>query len=186
MSSTPAAVPTAATYMIEPAHSSAHFKVRHLMIANVRGEFSKISGTVKIDPSNPAATSITAEIPVDSINTREPDRDKHLKSANFFDAANYPIIKFESKKVETDGPEGFKVTGDLTIRGVAHEVVLDVIGPTPEIKDPWGYTRRGAEGTAKISRKDFGLTYNQALETGGVVIGDAIEISLEVELVKTA
>ena len=186
MSSTPAVVPPAATYMIEPAHSSAHFKVRHLMIANVRGEFSKISGTVKIDPSNPAASNITADIPVDSINTREPDRDKHLKSADFFDAANHPTMKFESKKVETDGPEGFKVTGDLTIRGVAHEVVLNVIGPTPEIKDPWGYTRRGAEGTAKISRKDFGLSYNQALETGGVVIGDAIEISLEVELVKTA
>ena len=186
MSSMPAAVSPAATYMIEPAHSSAHFKVRHLMIANVRGEFSKISGTVKIHPSNPDAISITAEIPVDSINTREPDRDKHLKSADFFDAANYPTMKFESKKVEADGPEGFKVTGDLTIRGVSHEVVLDLIGPTPEIKDPWGYTRRGAEGTAKISRKDFGLTYNQALETGGVVIGDAIEISLEVELVKTA
>src|ERR1017187_4910853 len=186
MSSTPAALPTAATYTIEPAHSSAHFKVRHLMIANVRGEFSKVGGTVTVDPSNPAASSITAEIPVDSINTREPDRDKHLKSADFFDAASYPIMKFESKKVETDGPEGFKVTGDLTIRGVAHEVVLNVIGPTPEIKDPWGYTRRGAEGTAKVSRKDFGLSYNPLMDTGGVVVGDEIEISLEVELVKTA
>jgi len=186
MSSTPAAAPAAATYTIEPAHSSAHFKVRHLMIANVRGEFSKVSGTVTFDPSNPAASSITAEIDINSINTREPDRDKHLKSPDFFDAANYPTMKFQSKKVEADGPEGYKVTGYLTIRGLTHEVVLNVIGPTPEIKDPWGYARRGAEGVAKISRKDFGLSYNPLMDTGGVVVGDEIEISLEVELVKTA
>lgn len=186
MSSTPSAVPAAATYTIEPAHSSAHFKVRHLMIANVRGEFSKVSGTVTFDPSNPAASGITAEIDVNSLNTREPDRDTHLKSADFFDAANYPTMKFQSKKVQADGPEAYAVMGDLTIRGVTREVVLNVTGPTPEIKDPWGYTRRGAEAVAKISRKDFGLTYNPVLETGGVVIGNDIEISLEVELVKTA
>ena len=185
MSSTPAA-PAAATYMIEPTHSSAHFKVRHLMIANVRGEFSKVSGTVLMDPSNLAASSISAEIDVNSINTREPDRDKHLKSADFFDAENHPTMKFQSKRIETDGPEGYTVTGDLTIRGKSHEVVLNVTGPTPEIKDPWGYTRRGAEAVAKISRKDFDLSYNPVLEAGGVMIGDAIEISLEVELVKTA
>jgi len=186
MSSTPAATPTAATYTIEPAHSSAHFKVRHLMIANVRGEFSKVSGTVKADPANPGASSVTAEIDVDSINTREPDRDKHLKSADFLDAATHPAIKFQSTKIEADGPEGYKVTGDLTIRGVTREVVLNVTGPTPEIKDPWGYTRRGAEAIAKISRKDFGLTYNPILEGGGVMVGDEVEVSLEVELVKTA
>ena len=185
MSST-ATTPAAATYTIEPAHSSAHFKVRHLMIANVRGEFTKISGTVIADPSNPAASSVTAEIDVNSINTREPDRDKHLKSADFLDAANHPTVKFQSKKIEPDGPEGYKVTGDLTVRGTTRDVVLNVIGPTPEIKDPWGYTRRGAEGTAKISRKDFGLTYNPILEGGGVMVGDEVEISIEVELVKTA
>src|ERR1035441_7422046 len=136
MSSTPAATPVAATYTIEPAHSSAHFKVRHLMIANVRGEFSKVGGTVTVDPSNPAASSITAEIDVNSINTREPDRDKHLKSADFFDAANHPAITFQSKTVAADGPEAYNVTGDLAIRGVTHEVVLHVTGPTPEIKDP--------------------------------------------------
>jgi polyisoprenoid-binding protein YceI len=186
MSSTPAAAPAAATYTIEPAHSSAHFKVRHLMIANVRGEFSKVSGSVTFDPSNPAASSITAEIDVNSINTREPDRDKHLKSADFFDAGNYPTIKFQSKKVEADGPEGYQVTGDLTIRGVTHEVVLNVTGPTPEIKDPWGYTRRGAEAVAKVSRKKFGVAYNAVLEAGGVAVGDEVEISLELELVKGA
>jgi len=186
MSSMPAAAPAAAIYTIEPAHSRAHFKVRHLMIANVRGEFSKLSGTVKVDPSNPAASAITAEIDVNSINTCEPDRDKHLKSADFFDAANYPTMKFQSKKIEADGPEAYKVAGDLTIRGVTREVTLHVTGPTPEIKDPWGYTRRGAEAVAKISRKDFGLSYNPLLESGGVVVGDGVEISLEVELVKTA
>ncbi|HVN04211.1 MAG TPA: YceI family protein [Bryobacteraceae bacterium] len=186
MSSTPVAASSAVTYSIEPAHSSAHFKVRHLMIANVRGEFSKISGTVVFDPSDATVCGITAEIDVNSINTREPDRDKHLKSADFFDAANYPVMKFQSKKVEKDGEEGYKVNGDLTIRGNTHEVVLFVTGPTPEIKDPWGYYRRGAEAVAKISRKDFGLSYNQILEAGGVAIGDQIEISIEVELVKAA
>jgi polyisoprenoid-binding protein YceI len=186
MSSTSTAAPTAATYMIEPAHSSVHFKVRHLMIANVRGEFSKVSGTLTADPSNPEAASVTAEIDVNSINTREPDRDKHLKSADFLDAEKYPTIKFQSKKVEADGPEAYNVTGDLTIKGVTREVVLYVTGPTPEIKDPWGYTRRGAEAITKISRKDFGLTYNPIVEGGGVMVGDEVEISLEVELVKTA
>jgi len=179
MSSTPTATSGTATYTIEPTHSSAHFKVRHLMIANVRGEFSKLSGTV-------SAEHLSAEIDVNSINTREPDRDKHLKSADFFDVANYPTMKFESKKIVPDGPEAYEVTGDLTIRGVTREVVLHVVGPTPEIKDPWGFQRRGAEATAKISRKDFGLTYNSILETGGVAIGDEVEISLEVELVRQA
>jgi polyisoprenoid-binding protein YceI len=156
------------------------------MIANVRGAVSKISGTVTADPSNLAASSVTAEIDVNSINTGEPDRDKHLKSADFLDAEHYPTIKFESKKIEADGPEGYTVIGDLTVRGATREVVLNVIGPTPEIKDPWGYTRRGAEGVAKISRKDFGLTYNPILEGGGVMVGDIVEISVEVELVKTA
>ena len=186
MSSTPTATPAVATYTIEPAHSSAHFKVRHLMIANVRGEFSKVSGTITFDASNLAASGITAEIDVNSINTREPDRDKHLKSADFLDAGNYPVMTFRSTKVEPEGPEAYKVTGNLTIRGVTREVVLQVTGPTPEIKDPWGYTRRGAEAVTSISRKDFGLTYNPVLEAGGVAVGDQVEISLEVELVKTA
>jgi polyisoprenoid-binding protein YceI len=186
MSSTSTAVPTVVTYTIEPAHSSAHFKVRHLMIANVRGEFTKVSGTVKFDPSNPANSSVKAEIDVNSINTREPDRDKHLKSADFFDAVNYLTITFQSTKVEPDGAEAYAVTGDLTIRGMTRPAVLHVVGPTPEIKDPWGYTRRGAEATTKISRKEFGLNYNAILEAGGVAVGDEVEITLELELVKSA
>jgi len=186
MSSIPAAASAAATYTIEPAHSAAHFKVRHLMISNVRGEFRKVSGTVTFDPANPAASSVVAEIDVNSIGTREPDRDNHLKSADFFDAANYPTIRFQSKKVEPEGAGAYKVTGGLTIRGVTREVVLQVEGPTAEIKDPWGYGRRGAEAVTKISRKDFGLTWNQVLEAGGVAISDEVEITLEVELVKAA
>ena len=186
MSTSQATASAAATYMIEPAHSRAHFKVRHLMISNVRGEFSKVSGTVTFDPGNPGASNVTAEIDVNSVNTGEPDRDKHLKSADFFDAANHPTIRFQSKKVEPAGAGEYQVTGDLTIRGVTREVVLQVEGPTGEIQDPWGYTRRGAEAVTRVNRKDFGLTYNPVLEAGGVVVGDGIEISLEVELVKTA
>lgn len=185
MSSTSTAAP-AATYTIDPAHSSAHFKVRHMMIANVRGEFSKITGTATLDAGNPGASNVSADIEVNSINTREKDRDQHLKSADFLDATNYPTIHFQSKKVETEGPGAYKVTGDLTVHGVTREVILQVEGPTAEVKDPWGYTRRGAEAITKISRKDFGLTWNQALETGGVLVGDEVEISLEVELVKAA
>jgi polyisoprenoid-binding protein YceI len=181
-----AATSGVATYTIEPAHSAAHFKVRHLMISNVRGEFRKVSGTIIFDPANPAGSSVVAEIDVNSISTREPDRDNHLKSADFFDAANFPTIRFQSKKVAPDGAGSYKVTGDLTIRGVTREVVLLVEGPTAEIKDPWGYTRRGAEAVAKINRKDFGLVWNQVLEAGGVAVGDEIEISLEIELVKAA
>jgi polyisoprenoid-binding protein YceI len=186
MSSSQTAVPAAATFNIDPAHSSAHFKVRHMMISNVRGEFAKISGTVKFDPANPSNSSITAEIDVHSISTREPDRDKHLKSPDFFDAANHPTIRFQSKKVEPISAGEFKVTGDLTIRGTTREVVLQVEGLTPEVKDPWGNTRRGVEASGKISRKDFGVIYNAAMEAGGVLIGDEIEISLAVELVKAA
>ena len=186
MSSSSTAAPSVATYTIEPAHSSAHFKVRHMMISNVRGEFGKISGTLKFDAANPANSSITAEIAVHSINTREPDRDKHLKSADFFDVENHPTIRFQSKKVEPIGAGEYKVTGDLTIRGTTREVVLQVEGPTPEVKDPWGNMRLGAEASGKISRKDFGVVYNAAMETGGVMIGDEIEISLAIELVKAA
>jgi polyisoprenoid-binding protein YceI len=184
MSNVQATASTATTYNMDPAHSNAHFKVRHMMISNVRGEFGKISGTVVLDSKNPEACKITAEIDVSSINTREPQRDAHLKSADFFDVEKYPTIRFESTKVQSSSPSSYKVTGNLTIHGVTKEVVLKVEGPTPETKDPWGFTRSGAEATTKISRKDFGLTWNQALEAGGVLVGDEIDISIDVELVK--
>ncbi|HLK18415.1 MAG TPA: YceI family protein [Bryobacteraceae bacterium] len=174
------------TYDIDPTHSSAHFKVRHLMISWVRGEFTKVSGKVTFDDANPAASSVTAEIDVNSINTREPDRDKHLLSADFLDAANYPTIKFQSTGVARDGSGEYKLNGNLTIRGITHPVVLEVDSVTPEIKDPWGFFRRGAAATTKISRKEFGAAFHQVLETGGVVVGDEVEISIDVELVRKA
>jgi polyisoprenoid-binding protein YceI len=174
------------TYDIDPTHSSAHFKVRHLMISWVRGEFTKISGKVIVDDANPAASSVTADIDVNSINTREPDRDKHLLSADFLDAANYPAIKFQSTSVARDGNGEYKLNGNLTIRGISRPVVLEVDSVTPEIKDPWGFFRRGAAATTKINRKEFGAAFHQVLETGGVVVGDEVQISIDVEVVRKA
>jgi polyisoprenoid-binding protein YceI len=184
MSQAQAAAAAAVTYEIDPAHSSAHFKVRHMMISNVRGEFGKVAGTVQFDPHAPEAAVISADIDVSSVNTREAQRDAHLKSPDFLDAAQYPTIHFQSKRVQQVGPGRYEVTGDLTIRGISREVVLKVDGPTSESKDPWGYTRSGAEATTKISRKEFGLTWNQALEAGGVLVGDEVDISIDVELVR--
>jgi polyisoprenoid-binding protein YceI len=174
------------TYNIDPSHSSAHFKVRHLMISWVRGEFTKVSGTITFNEANSAASSVTADIDVNSINTREPDRDKDLLSPNFLDAAKFPTIRFESTKVDHKGKDEYNVTGNLTIHGVTRPVVLEVDSVTPEIKDPWGFFRRGAAAATKISRKEFGLTYNPVLETGGVIVGDETDISIDVELVRKA
>jgi len=171
------------TWKIDPAHSNAQFSVRHLMISNVKGEFTRVSGQVRFDPDRPQSLSVEATIDVGTINTREPDRDTHLKSADLFDVTNHPAITFKSQRAEK-GPDGLKVAGDLTIRGVTREVTLEVDGPTPPMKDPWGFTRVGASATTRINRKDFGLTWNQALETGGVLVGDEVRISIDVELVE--
>jgi polyisoprenoid-binding protein YceI len=186
MSATQSAIPGSVTYNIDPAHTSAQFKVRHMMIASVRGEFGKVAGTVNFNPQNPAASEIDAVIDVESISTHEPQRDAHLKSADFFDVLNHPVLRFKSKKVEPIGGGDYKVTGDLTIRGVTREVALTVENLTEEAKDPWGNMRRGVEARTKISRKDFGLTWNQALETGGVLVGDEVDITLDLQLVKAA
>lgn len=172
------------TYNIDPSHSTADFKVRHLMIANVRGEFSKVSGTVAFDPETPANSKVEARIDVNSLQTREEQRDAHLKSADFFDVEKYPEITFVSKKVVRTGDEEYKLTGDLTIHGVTKEVVLEVEGPGPEVKDPWGNLKTGASAKTKINRKDFGLVWNVALETGGVLVGDDVNIQLDLELVR--
>lgn len=173
--------PAITTWNIDPSHSNAQFSVRHLMIANVKGEFTKVTGRVSFDPNQPESLSAEAAIDVSTINTREPDRDKHLKSADFFDVAHFPTLTFKSKRAEKS-PDGLKLTGDLTIRGATREVTLEVEGPTPPVQDPWGFTRVGASATARINRKDFGLTWNQALETGGVLVGDEIKITVDVEL----
>jgi len=173
-------------YDIDPTHSSAHFSVRHLMISNVKGEFTKVSGTVTYDPDDPKASKVEATIDVASLHTRDEQRDGHLKSAEFFDAAKFPEIKFVSKSVEPDGHDEYVVKGDLTIHGVTKEVALQVEGPTPPVKDPWGNMKAGAAATTKIDRRDFGLTWNAALETGGVMVGDEIKINLELELTRRA
>lgn len=173
------------TYEIDPAHSSAQFTVRHMMITNVRGGFKSVKGTVVYDAENPGVSGVEATIDVNSIATLDENRDAHLKSADFLDAEKYPTITFKSKKVEADGEEA-KVTGDLTIHGVTKEVVLKVEGPTAEGKDPWGNLRIGASATTKIKRSDFGLTWNAALETGGIMVGDDLKIELDIQMIKAA
>jgi polyisoprenoid-binding protein YceI len=173
-------------WQIDPAHSAAHFSVRHLMISNVRGEFSKLSGSVLLDPADLTRSTAEVRLETASVNTREPQRDEHLRSADFFDVANHPAMTFRSKQIAAVGPEHFRLTGDLTIRGVAKEVTFDVEGPTPSVKDPWGNVRAGVMATAKISRKDFGLVWNALIEGGGVVVGDGVSITIEAELVQNA
>ncbi|HEV2522194.1 MAG TPA: YceI family protein [Candidatus Acidoferrales bacterium] len=171
-------------WQIDPAHSAAHFSVRHLMISNVRGEFTKLTGSALIDPANLTKSSVEVTIEAASVNTREPQRDDHLRSADFFDVANHSQITFRSKRIASLGPEHYTVTGDLTIRGVTKEIALDVEGPTPSVKDPWGNIRAGVTGSAKINRKDFGLAWNALTETGGVVVGDEVKITIEAELIQ--
>jgi polyisoprenoid-binding protein YceI len=173
-----------ATYVIDPSHSTAGFKVRHLMVSNVRGEFSGVAGTVVLDAENPANSRIEATIDATTVSTRDQQRDQHLKSADFFDVEKFPKITFVSKKVAPVGDGEWRVTGDLTIHGVTNEVVLDVEGPTPEVKDPWGNIKIGATATTKLNRKDFGLVWNVALEGGGVLVGEEVAIQLEVEMAR--
>lgn len=172
------------TYEIDPAHSSVHFSVRHMMVSNVRGEFSKISGTVKYDPENPQNSSVEATIDASSINTREPQRDAHLKSADFLDVEKFPVMTFRSKQIEPRS-DGVRVLGELTLHGVTREIPLEVQDLTPETKDPWGKQRIGASATARLSRKEFGLTWHQALETGGALVGDEVKITLDVAAVRS-
>jgi polyisoprenoid-binding protein YceI len=174
------------TYQIDNAHSSAQFKVRHMMIANVKGEFDKVSGTVNFDPANPAASSVDATIDVSTISTRDEQRDGHLKSADFLDVEKYPTITFKSKKVTATGGDSFNVVGDLTIRDVTKEVTLNVEELTGEAKDPWGNMRRGATAKTRVNRKDFGMTFNVALEAGGFLVGEDVDLTIDVEMIRQA
>jgi polyisoprenoid-binding protein YceI len=173
------------TYQIDPAHSAAHFVVRHMMITNVRGTFSNVQGTVIYDPADLASSTLDVSIDAATVNTHEPQRDTHLKSPDFLDVEKFPRIVFRSQKIERAGDEELKVTGDLSLHGVTREVVLKVEGPTSGGKDPWGNVRIGASAVAKIKRSDFGLTWNAALEAGGVLVGDDIKIELEVSLIQS-
>jgi polyisoprenoid-binding protein YceI len=172
------------TWAIDADHSSVQFKVKHLMVSNVKGNFNKFSGAVTIDDADITKSKVDVTIDAASIDTANAKRDEHLRSPDFFDVAKYPTLKFVSTKVAKAGEGRLKVTGNLTIHGVTKEVVLDVEGPSPAVKDPWGNTKSGASATTKINRKDFGLTWNKALETGGMVVGEEVLITLEVELLK--
>jgi len=172
----------AAPWEFDTAHSAVQFKVRHLMVSSVRGDFEKVAGTILYDEKDITKSSADITIDAASVNTRVQKRDDHLRSPDFLDVAKYPTITFKSKRVEKSGPGRLKVTGDLTLHGVTKEVTLDVEGPTPPIKDPQGNIRVGGQATARIQRKDFGLTWNAALETGGVVVGDEIDITIDLEI----
>ncbi|HSU38089.1 MAG TPA: YceI family protein [Polyangiaceae bacterium] len=173
----------AGTFAIDASHSHVGFAVRHMMVSNVRGEFTKLSGTVSYDPTAPEATRVDVKIDVASLNTREEKRDAHLRSGDFFDAEHFPHITFVSKSARRRD-DGLEVVGDLTIHGTAREVKLAVDDITAEHTDPWGGKRIGASARTKIRRSDFGMRWNAALEAGGVLVGDEISIELEVELIR--
>jgi len=173
-------------WKIDPQHSSAQFSVRHLAISTVRGAFSKVNGTLELDDNDITKSTVDVTIDVSTVDTREPDRDKDLRSDKFFDVAHYPSITFKSRKVQQIAPGKLKVTGDLTIRGTTKEVVLDVEGPTAPVKDPWGNVRAAVSSTTRLNRQDFGVKWNATLDNGGVVVGDDVNITIDVEMIKQA
>ena len=173
-----------ARWEFEPGHSAAEFCVRHMMVTWVRGHFKDIHGSLEFDPDNPATLSVTVEIAARKLWTGEPQRDEHLRSADFLDVANYPEITFKSTRITGD-KSNFKLTGNLTIRGVTREVTLDVTNEGTT-KDPWGGDRVAFSATTKLDRREFGLTWNQAIEAGGVLVGNDVKVSIDVQAVKQA
>jgi len=180
---TAVAPPAAAPWQIDQAHTELEFSARHLMISNVKGRFSNPTGSVSFDPRKPAAFSLDVTIPIATIDTRNEQRDAHLRSADFFDAEHFPEMTFKGKRIDGDIDGEFRLTGDLTIRGVTREVTLDVTAEGAGA-DPWGNDRLGFSATTKINRSDFGLTWNQLLETGGVTVSDQIRITINTELMR--
>jgi polyisoprenoid-binding protein YceI len=173
------------TWTIDPAHSVAEFKVKHMMISNVKGQFSGISGRLNLDEKDVTNSFIEATIDAASINTRDAQRDAHLKSADFFDVEKFPTLSFTSARVTRKAEDELEVQGELTIHGVTRTVRFTVEGPTAAGKDPWGNTRIGVSATTKINRKDYGLTWNAALETGGILVGEDVTITLDIQFVKS-
>jgi len=172
------------TYQIDSKHSALRFKVRHMMIASVGGEFNSVSGTVDFDPAKPEQSKIDASVDVNSLHTGDPQRDGHIKGADFFDVATFPTATFKSSKVATAG-SGYKVTGNLTLHGVTKEVTLNVDAVSPEITDPWNLLRRGLSAAGTINRKDFGMDWNAAVG-GGVMLSDDIQITMDLEMTRAA
>ena len=180
--SLPAAA-ASSNWQIDSAHSSAQFSVRHLAISTVRGAFSNVKGTVQLDDKDITKSTVDVTIDVSTVDTREPNRDKDLRSDRFFDVAHFPTMTFKSKKVEQIAPGKLKVTGDLTIRGVTKEAVLEVDGPTAPVKDPWGHQRIAVTATTKVNRQDYGVKWNATMDNGGVVVGDEVSITIDAEMV---
>jgi polyisoprenoid-binding protein YceI len=175
---------TTTTWNIDPVHSVAEFKVKHMMITNVKGQFAVVNGLLSLDEENITNSRVEASLDAASVNTRDVQRDAHLKSADFFDVEKFPTLSFKSTRITLAGNGELAVAGDLTIHGVTKSVVFNVEGPSAPGKDPWGNTRIGLSATTKVNRKDFGLTWNAALETGGILVGDEVTITLDVEFVK--
>lgn len=184
MTAATATASSVTTWNIDPAHSTAEFKVKHMMISNVKGEFTAISGSLKLDATDISKSQVEATIDATSINTKDPQRDGHLKSADFFDVEKFPTLGFKSTRVTKKSEGEVEVAGDLTIHGVTRNVVFEVEGPSAPTKDPWGNTRIGLSATTRINRKDFGLTWNAALETGGILVGEEVTLSLDVQFIK--
>ncbi len=177
--------PTLATHwQIDSSHSSAQFKVRHLMVSSVRGELGRVSGEVVIDDTNPERSTAVARIDARGLDSKDAKRDEHLRSADFLDVANYPEVTFRSTRVAPARDGGFTVTGELTIRDKTRPVTLEVDPLPGEVKDPWGNVKRGATARTRLDRKDWGLGWNMALEAGGVLVGDRVDVEIEVELVR--
>jgi polyisoprenoid-binding protein YceI len=172
------------TWKLDPAHSSAEFKVKHMMISNVKGHLSGLTGTLVEHLTDKTLSAVEASIEVATLTTHEPQRDAHLKSADFFEVEKYPQMTFKSSKVEHKGEGEYRVTGDLTLHGITRPVTFAVEGPSAPNNDPWGNTRIGLSATTKINRKDFGLNWNAALETGGILVGEDVQISLDVQFIK--
>jgi len=172
------------TWNIDRAHSVAEFKVKHMMISNVKGQFTALQGALTLNEKSLTESHVEATIDAASINTGDPQRDAHLKSADFFDVDKFPTLSFKSTRITRIGDGELSMAGDLTLHGVTLPVVFTVEGPTAPAKDPWGNTRIGVSATTKINRKDFGLTWNAALETGGILVGEEVAITLEVEFIK--
>jgi polyisoprenoid-binding protein YceI len=177
-------ITTSTLWNVDPVHSTVGFSVRHLMVANVRGIFEKVAGTVRYDPDHPDAAQVEITIPTESIHTRDPQRDAHLRSADFFDAAAHPAITFRSTRVQRGAASPLEITGDLTIRGTTREITLAVNEIAREQGDLQGARRIGASATGKLLRSDFGITFNKVLEAGGVALADEVFLSLDVSLVK--
>jgi polyisoprenoid-binding protein YceI len=175
---------TVSTWKIDPAHSAAEFKVKHMMISNVKGKFSGITGALTLDESDVTRSSVFATIPLATLSTGDEQRDGHLKSADFFNAEKHPEMVFKSTKIAVTEPGELAVTGELSILGVTRPVTFAVEGPSAPGKDPWGNTRIGLSATAKINRKDFGLSWNAALETGGVLVGEEVTLTLDVQFIQ--